>query len=199
MDDNEKKIKDLESQIDKLEKEHTQHAKAMDDEHKKNHEARKAILKAAMENMDEEKYASFKSAMEEDDETKKAMDEMEKEKEKSAKKSSKKGQEEEKKKDEKQEARIATLEAQIRDPLIAKMLKARESAGMNEESIKEYEKSLKAKSLEEVQTIYNFDLPIIEQLTASESEDTPEPKHFAFSARASGQMESISSIMEENN
>lgn len=154
---------------------------AMEDNEKEQHKAKVANFVAVLNSMEDDEHrdkaASAIRAME-DDKDMKAMDEAEKEV-KTAKKG-KSGQENDKKEEE-QNAKIATLEATIAGPLIAKMSKARTLKGATDDEVKAFKASYDGKSLSAVEADYKKEEILInETLSAAEQGTESEEVHFAF-------------------
>ncbi len=156
--------------------------KAQEEEEKKDMGARKARLVAhlrAMENEDEMKahIASVKANTDDPKEAK-AMEEAEKEV-KTAKGNTtddptKMANEHE----EKLNARIIELEQHEAEPLVAKMVKARQLKGADEKALTAFTKDMENKSLKDIKSLYANEAILIESLVASEPVE--EPRHFAF-------------------
>ena len=191
VEDEKKKVTELESKL-----------KGMEEDKEKQHTAKKARHAAVFKAMeeDEEKTAKYKAsvkAMEDEDELK-AMDEAEKEH-----KTAKKGMDEDPKKKE-LEARLVATETKLAEPLIAKMVKARELKGADEDKIKAFKQSLQGKSLKAVEEKYADEEILIEQTlsAAEDSGEAEEKKHFNFSAAetklTSLAAKSLEEIFEEN-
>lgn len=68
-------------------------------------------------------------------------------------------------------ASVAKLEARLAEPMITEMLSARKAQGATEEQIAAIEKSLKAKSLDQVQEIYDNEKIFIKNLAAKSDEE----------------------------
>ena len=200
MDENEEK--DLRSKLKAMEEEKKDlesklNAQNNDEEKEKQAKARVARLVAIFNAMehdeDKEKVAKAIRAMDDEDE-KHAMDEAEKE----IKSKSKSGQNDDKKEEE-QNAKIANLESTIAEPLVAKMVKARESKGVNEDDIKKFTKSLEGKSLQAIEEKYNDEKIFIESELSAVEEQLTEQKHFSFNATDTKALsgKSLEEIFEE--
>lgn len=148
-------------------------------------EAKEKELKAANENLT--------AAQKQIQELKSTMDEMKK----AAKAKSKKGSngdntddetnestdntEEEKKEVGAKKAtleRIKILESDLAKPLIAKMVEVRQLSGATEDQVKTFEESLKAKSLEEIKSLYANEEILMNKLSANA--ERHESTHFEF-------------------
>ena len=182
----------LQTKLDSLEQKHKElnqklNAKqAMDDE-KKNHEAKKATLKMAMDHMDDEKKARYIAAVmaSDDEELKKAMSEVEKDDHKA-----KKATDDEDKKDSKLSARVRELEAKLATPMIQAMVSARENAGASTNEITNFKNSLMAKSYNEIETLYEIVHPLVAQAPKQETTSNPYFTTATFDQQISAKEES---------
>lgn len=196
----EQEEKDLKSKLkaleeDKKDLESKLHAQDTDEEKEKQAKARTARLVAifnAMEHEDDREKVAKAIRATDDENEKKALDEAEKE----IKSKSKVGQTDEEKE---KEARIANLESTIAQPLVAKMVEARESKGASEDDINKFTKSLEGKSLQAIEEKYESEKIFVEGELSATEEQLTEQKHFSFNATDTKALsgKSLEEIFEE--
>ena len=169
-----------------------QAAADMSPEEKK--EARKALMdgddddddgktKSAMEKEEEEKKAKAAQDKAEEEKKKEGKTGMDDDKDKQLSKDAMEMKEEMKKAMDDKDEKIASLTASVSNlvaqPLVTKMLKARQERGMGEKELRLFQKSLYGKSIDEIKQRYAEDMALM-QTNPLEASVTPELEFAPF-------------------
>lgn len=93
--------------------------------------------------------------------------------------------------------RVTALEAKVAEPMISEMLTAREKSGASQDELDTFEKSLKAKSLDDITEIYNNEKIFLTSVSAKQETGV----HFDFngdSGKGALSAKSLEEIFQEN-